>query len=97
VAAGTGRNGLEKMSDFDSEQDGRQPNQFADVDIHRGLEIPDRASTPDFPERAMDTPGTVSPGQIGLEEPSAGRQHTNVERRVTGFLNQIWRPTKSGR
>jgi cell division protein FtsZ len=97
VAAEPGRNGLEKAGDFDSEQGGQQPNQFAEVDIHQGLEIPDPASTSNFPERAMDTPGTVSPGQMGLEEPGAGRQPTNAERRVTGFLNQIWRPTKSGR
>jgi hypothetical protein len=97
VATGTGGNELEKVSDVDSEQGGREPHQFADVDIPRGLGIPDPASTPDFPERAMDTLSTVSSGQMGLEEASAGRQLTNLESRVAGFLNQIWRPTKSGR
>ncbi|MBV8361648.1 MAG: cell division protein FtsZ [Deltaproteobacteria bacterium] len=97
MAAGAGQNGLEKVGDFDSEQGGQQPNQFADVDIHRGFGMPGPAHTPDFPERAMDIPGTVSPDQTALEEPSAGRPPTNVERRVTGLLNQIWRPAKSGR
>jgi hypothetical protein len=97
MATETGRNGPKKVGDVDSEQGGRGPHQFANVDIHRGLEIPDPASTPDFPERAMDTLSTVSSGQMGLEEASAGRQLTNLESRVAGFLNQIWRPTKSGR
>jgi len=97
VAIGTGRNGLEKVNDFDSEQGGQEPHQCAGVDSHQGLGISDPAYTSDFPERARDTLRTVSSVQMGLEEPSVGRQLTNVESRIAEFLNQIWRPTKSGR
>lgn len=93
----TRRNGLEKVSDVDSEQSGGKPHQFSDVDVHRGLGIPDPAYTPDFPERAMDTLRAESLGQMGLEEAGVGRQLTNLENRVAEFLNQIWRPIKSGR
>jgi cell division protein FtsZ len=97
VAPGTGRNGLEKVNDFDSGQSRQEPQQSAGVDIHRGLGMPEPAYTPDFPESARDTVRTVNSGQTELEEPSAGRQPTNRESRVVGFLNQIWRPTKPGR
>jgi cell division protein FtsZ len=97
VATGNGRNGLEKVSDFDSRQSRQEPQQSADVDIRRGLGMPEPAYTPDFPERARNIVRTVNSGQTELEEPSAGRQPANLESRVVGFLNQIWRPTKPGR
>jgi cell division protein FtsZ len=97
VLTGNGRNGFEKVSDFDLRQSRQEPQQSADVDIHRGSGVSEPAHTPDFPERTRDTVRTVNSGQTELEEPNAGRQPTNLESRVVGFLNQIWRPTKPGR
>jgi cell division protein FtsZ len=94
AATGTGRNGHQKVGDLDSEQDGREPNQFSDLDIHGALGTPERPHISDSRDASTNTPKAISSGWMRGEAPVAGRQLERVERRVTALLNQIWPPIK---
>jgi len=89
-ATGTARNGHDEVGDVDSEQNGREP-QFANVDIHDALGIPERTDISDSPDRSTNELQAISSGRVRPEAQVTGRQ---FERRVAALLNHIWPPTR---
>jgi cell division protein FtsZ len=89
-------NGLEHVSALDPEQP-RGPHRFSDVDDDGGVgmpELPERLHTTQEPaESARDLPRESS-ARMRFEAPNVGRQLGSLERRVSGFINQIWGPIK---
>jgi cell division protein FtsZ len=91
---GTARNGHEEIGDPDSEQNEREPNQFADVDIHDALGIRERPDISESPDPSTNEVNAIDSGWARREAPVMERQLERVERRVTALLNQIWPPTR---
>jgi cell division protein FtsZ len=97
----TGRDEREEVGGLDSEQNWREPSQFANeptqftnVAIHDAPGMPERPHISDSSDHSTNEVPAISSDRVRREAPATGRQLERVERRVTALLNQIWSPTK---
>jgi cell division protein FtsZ len=89
---GIEQNGLEK------ENDHQESAPLDHLDMYSSPAIPpaysatgEQLQNPYTAQPALTTGSRVSSGQRGFEAPAVGRRLTNFERRLAGFLDQIWR------
>jgi hypothetical protein len=89
---GIEQNGLELENEL------REPAPLGDPDLYSSTGVPrPHYGTSEQPHNQytaqpmMATVSGISSGQRRFEAPAVGRKLTNLERRLTGFLGQLWR------